>query len=325
VIATAAVAALVVLLVSGGIHGPRLLAAAPGTLSAYPRVGMAIWTCAVGLWTVALLLLGPMLTWIFAGPALPGDVGVTCQRCLAAANPFAHPAWDLGVPSIVLLAVPILLLSALALRAALRHMLGRRRMREYRHALERSSELRTLHRVAVRVTGGELPDVHCVPGLGVVVSEGALAALSEVELATVLAHEQAHLAQRHHLLLAAVGTVRDVLGWIPLVRAAPKALGTYAEMAADDAARRRTSTAALASALLALGRDGAEGWSSSPEPVPAMHAASGDPTWRVRRLARDVPAPVAPVARLGGYLATLALVITAVGLPYLGVAVAGSC
>lgn len=318
----AAAVALVVLLVAGGIYGPQLLGAASATLSRYPRLGMAVWSCAAALWTVALLLVGPVLTWIISGPALPGSLGVACQRCLSAANPFTRPLWDLGVPAVVLLAVPTLMVAALAVRATVRYLLGRYRLREHRHVLERVAERRSLHGTRVWVSPDTSPDVYCLPGVGVVVTGGALSTLSEIELVTVLEHERAHLAQRHHLLIGAVRTLRAVLGWIPLVRAAPQAVVAYAEMAADDAARRRTSTPALASALLSLG-------SCAPPsrvglPAPGLHAAS-DPAWRVRRLALDCATPAAPVLRIGGCLATMAVVIATISVPYLGVVLGPGC
>lgn len=323
-IATATVVALVLLLVLGGVGGARLLAAAPATLSVYPRLGMSLWVLAVTLWVTGLLLLGPMLTWIVAGPALPGGVGLACQRCLDAANPFTHPVWNLGIPSAILLAAPLLLVTAFTLRASVRYLLGRRRLRGFRRAVQRSSERRTLHGIDARVTSETAPDAYSVPGLGVVVSQATLSLLTDAELATVLEHERAHLAQRHHLLLGAVATLRDVLGWVPLVRAAPAAVAAYAEMAADDAARRSGGTTALASALLRLGRVGPVAGSPG-RPAAVLHAASGNPTWRVRRLALDAPPPVAPVARIGGWLATFTVVIVAVALPYIGVLLAGTC
>jgi Zn-dependent protease with chaperone function len=49
--------------------------------------------------------------------------------------------------------------------------------------------------------------LYCVPGRlpTIVVTTGALAVLEPEQLAAVLAHERAHLAGRHHLLLAVTG------------------------------------------------------------------------------------------------------------------------
>ena len=58
----------------------------------------------------------------------------------------------------------------------------------------------------VEVLEHDLPLAYCVPGLGanrVVVSAGALGRLSGDEFHAVLAHERAHLAARHDLVLEA--------------------------------------------------------------------------------------------------------------------------
>lgn len=84
-------------------------------------------------------------------------------------------------------------------------------------------------------------------------STGAVRALEEDELAAVLAHEHAHLRQRHHLVSALVEAIAAYLRWVPLIRAAADALPHYLEIAADDRARREAGTPALVSALVKLG------------------------------------------------------------------------
>ena len=115
------------LLVAGALGGPRVLAAAAPTFTANPRFGMAVWTAAAGLWTLGLLVLGPLLAWGIGGPGLPGAVGTVCRRCLAAANPLTGSPWVTGIPVVVLLAVPALIATALLARAAGRLVRSRRR------------------------------------------------------------------------------------------------------------------------------------------------------------------------------------------------------
>src|SRR5699024_8164481 len=88
---------------------------------------------------------------------------------------------------------------------------------------------------------------------GIVVSTGCLHSLSDQELSAVLAHERAHLRQRHHLWQALMQGMTRFLGGVPLLRGCRDALPHYLEIAADDAARRHAGTPALASALLRLG------------------------------------------------------------------------
>ncbi|MGB3442419.1 MAG: M56 family metallopeptidase, partial [Actinophytocola sp.] len=75
------------------------------------------------------------------------------------------------------------------------------------------------------------------PGV-VVATDGLTAHLGETEVAAVFAHERAHLAGRHHLLVAVVDALRVTLPFVPLFRAAPRAIRDLVELAADVAAVR---------------------------------------------------------------------------------------
>src|SRR5699024_12648432 len=114
--------------------------------------------------------------------------------------------------------------------------------------------------------------------------------LDEQELRAVLAHEAAHLKQRHHLVLALLHGVIVPLRWIPLVAAIADAVPHYLEMAADNAARSEVGTPALASALLKLGEKPkvAEHFQGPAdtlaEAAVTLHAAGAD---RIRQL--DAP------------------------------------
>lgn len=59
------------------------------------------------------------------------------------------------------------------------------------------------------------PAVYCVPGrpATIVLTTGALAVLDEPQLLAVLAHERAHLAGRHHLLVTRWGPAGPATGW----------------------------------------------------------------------------------------------------------------
>lgn len=96
---------------------------------------------------------------------------------------------------------------------------------------------------------------YCVPGRGgrVVFTTAALAALSDKERLAVLAHEQAHLRQRHHLVLAAARALRRAFPRLPLMRTAEMEIAVLVEMVADDASVRRSDPRSVASALQVLG------------------------------------------------------------------------
>lgn len=320
--------ALLVLLVAGATGGPRVLGGPTPTFSARPRLGIAIWTVSAAVWTLAFLALGPLLTWIFAGPGLPGRVGAVCQRCLAAANPFSaqSPIWTTDVPVLAMLLVPLSLGAWLITSATVRHVRSREHLRTHLRALTAVAEQRRLHGTQVWVVPTPDRAVYSLPmrRARIVISQGALDALSRDELTAVLSHERAHIEQRHHALLWALHSLRGVLGWVPLIAAAAQAVATYAEMAADDDARRASSTRALAGALLAL-----HGPGPSPvlgAPALALHADATGTHWRARRLAA---APTPPsgwgVALTGGYLVAMTAAIALIGTPYATLALAGTC
>jgi Zn-dependent protease with chaperone function len=84
----------------------------------------------------------------------------------------------------------------------------------------------------------------------VVVTAGALATLDDDELAAGLAHEDGHIARRHHLLLAYAECCRAIAAPLPGTRAAVSALRFELERDADEwALRRDHDPSALASAI----------------------------------------------------------------------------
>lgn len=320
--------ALLVLLVAEATVGPRVLGGPTPTFSARPRLGIAIWTASAAVWTLAFLALGPLLTWVFTGPGLPGRVGAICQRCLAAANPFSarSPMWTTDVPVYTMLLVPLSLAAWLITSATVRHVRSREHLRTHLHALAAVAEQRCLQGTQVWVVPTPDRSVYSLPTrrARIVISQGALDALSRDELTAVLSHERAHIKQRHHALLWALHSLKGVLGWVPLIAAAAPAVATYAEMAADDDARRASSTRALAGALLAL-----HGPGPSPvlgAPALALHADATGTRWRARRLAAaPPPASRWGVALTGGYLAAMTAAIALIGTPYATLALTGTC
>jgi Zn-dependent protease with chaperone function len=115
-----------------------------------------------------------------------------------------------------------------------------------------------------------IPVAYCLPARRrpIVVSTGAQARLDAIELAAVLAHERAHLRQRHHLMLALLDLTYTLLPWLPTIRRARVSLPPLLEMAADDVAARRCGPHALSAALVRL--------TILPHPAGAL-AAGGTP------------------------------------------------
>src|SRR5271163_4757395 len=115
------------------------------------------------------------------------------------------------------------------------------------------------------------PAAYCVAGRQptVILTTGAVRALDPGQLDAVLAHERAHLAGRHHRLLALARISREVLPFVPLMRDAEEQVARLVELHADDAATRARDPRLLATAA---------------RPAPALAAGATDSVQRIRRL-----------------------------------------
>jgi Zn-dependent protease with chaperone function len=144
---------------------------------------------------------------------------------------------------------------------------------------------------------------YCLPGLrsAIVISAGTLALLDDHELAAVLAHERAHLRERHDLVLLPFIALLRAFRWAAVARQAHRTVGLLVEMHADDRALRHRPARELATALLRVGASGAPGAPAGALAV-ADPATDGEVAARVIRLLHPAPA-------LGN--AALALIIAA--------------
>jgi Zn-dependent protease with chaperone function len=133
-----------------------------------------------------------------------------------------------------------------------------------------------------------------------VVSVGTLELLGRGELAAVLAHERAHLAGRHHLLIALSRGLAAGFPAVPLFTQGQQEVARLAEMCADDAAARRSGRPTLIAALLAMG-------TGTAGPAAALAATAGAVTARVQRLLE--PPRRGSRARYGLALLTLTLLL----------------
>lgn len=131
---------------------------------------------------------------------------------------------------------------------------------------------------------------YCLPGLrsAIVISAGTLDLLDADELAAVLAHERAHLRERHDLVLLPFLALLRAFRWAGVARQAYRAVGLLVEMHADDRALRQRSPRELATALL---RFGAAGGGSVPSGAlaAARRAEECEVAARVIRLLRPTP------------------------------------
>lgn len=96
-----------------------------------------------------------------------------------------------------------------------------------------------------------IPAAYCLPGRRsrIVVSDAAVQLLSAEQLDAVLEHERAHVAGRHHLVLAAAEAFASVFRWVPLARHTSEQTALLLEMIADDRAVRRHSNTVVATAM----------------------------------------------------------------------------
>jgi Zn-dependent protease with chaperone function len=146
---------------------------------------------------------------------------------------------------------------------------------------------------------------YCLPGLRpeIVISAGTLELLDADELAAVLAHERAHLRERHDLVLLPFSALLRAFSWAGITTRAYRAVGLLLEMHADDAVLRQRPARELATALLRVGAAG-----GGAVPVGAL-AVAGQPVEcevaaRVIRLLRPPPG-------LSGAATALVLVVSA--------------
>ncbi|MBB3674455.1 M56 family metallopeptidase [Modestobacter versicolor] len=144
------------------------------------------------------------------------------------------------------------------------------------------------------------PVAFCIPGVRplLVLSSGMVDELDGAQVEAVVAHERAHLAEHHHLLLLPFVAWRAALPVLPAADRAHDAVRDLVEMRADDVALRSLSgpdpRRTLAAAIVAVAA-GAGGQL----PDGALAVTGGAVAVRVRRLL----APAAPLPAAGRWAA----------------------
>ena len=282
-VAAAAVLSVWLLLVATAL--PAWLAAADWPQRS-PALGLVLWQAlglAAGL--LALTLLGTVAL------APLGHDHLDALRHLGDAGGVTWLAGLLGLAVLLRLLSVLLVSTARTLRA--RH--------DNRVLVDLVASSHLLLRGA-SVVDHDVPLAYCLPGLRprLVLSRGTLDLLSAGELQAVVAHEQAHLAQRHDLVVLPFVALAATFPAVPAVSTAQAEVALLVELMADDRAARLHDRAQLARALWKIGTGGA--------PDGALGLAGEDVLVRARRLL-DPPAPLGLAARAG--VALLALVVAA--------------
>ena len=269
-----------------GLLGSRLLGRAGWTTRA-PLLAIATYLAAAWSVVTAAGLAG--LTLAVHATALGSGLSQLIGACvIRLRDTYATPGGALVA------GLGLALAGAVAARTAVATATHLRAVR--RHAL--------WHAQAVRLTGRPEPALgavlvehahpaaYCVagPDPAVVVTTAARQALDDDQMAAVLAHERAHLAWRHHRLVALARIAQQLLPFLPLMRDGAAQVARLVEMHADDAATVAHDTRTLATALVVLAEKGA----LAPDPaVTGLAAAGADALQRIQRLLR----PAEPLGR----------------------------
>ena len=281
----AALAALAVLL---AWPVPALLARA-GWPRRDPVVALVCWQAiglAGGLSMIGALLVHGLSPW---GHSLPEAVA-----SVVTASPAGSAVRGDHWASLTLAGVLASELVGVLLLSWLRTTRTRRRHRELLELVVRPSA----RLPDTRLLEHPAPVAFCLPGARplLVLSSGMVAELDDAELAAVVAHERAHLRERHHLLLLPFVAWKAALPVLPAAGRAHAAVRELVEMRADDVALtalpgpapRRTLARAIVAAVGGAG--------GVDVPSGALAVTGGVARARVLRLL-EPPAPLPAAAR----------------------------
>ncbi len=276
-----------------------------GTWSARaPRLGIVIWQAL----SVSAVLSAVLAGLTLAIPAAPFGTGLAAllRSCLMALrHSYASPS-GVGVPLAGLVLAGAVSIRSLACVCAGLSLAARDRRR---HADVLALVGRRGDHPGATVLDHATPGAYCLPGRHgqVVLTSAALDTLGKHQLDAVLAHERAHLAGHHHLVLGAAEALHRAFPLVPLFRRSNEEVRRLVEMAADDAAARCQGRRPVAEAMAVL----AEGRA----PSAALAAGGCGALERVRRLLAPAR-PLALRARIAGFCLALGLLVV----PALGAA-----
>ena len=290
--------------------GTRWLARASWPLR-MPRLGIAVWQVLTVTFVASALVAGV----IIAVPCLPGVSWDAVAELRNHYDSVARVAAS-AIAAVVTLAAAGRLIWATASALAI----ARRRRARHDEALALVGRRGPLPGVVL--LDDERPAVYCLPGRRrIVFTTGALHRLDRHQIQAVLAHERAHLAGRHHLVIMLARVLPGAFPGIRFLAVAASQIGCLVEMAADDAAARQAHRLTLAGALLTL--------AEVRIPAAALGAALGPGettgAQRIRRLI-ETPRPASRARRAAGLVLTLvAAPAVALAVPALALSVITDC
>jgi Zn-dependent protease with chaperone function len=205
-----------------------------------------------------LSMIGAMLVY---GLEPVGDNLIAGLRALAGMVLFNAPTTALGFWHLFALSAAALLTAHLVFTLLLTYYKIQRQRRRHRELLALLASP-SAEGTGTVVISHDSPVAYCLPGGArsvTVLSDGLMAALEPAELRAVLSHENAHLNQRHHLLLWAFAAWRQALPWLPTTRLAQESVNSLIEMLADDVALKTESKATLIKAIAIVASGSAGG------------------------------------------------------------------
>ncbi|MBF6096593.1 M56 family metallopeptidase [Nocardia cyriacigeorgica] len=301
------------LLVYGGgvaVVGPAVLRRLTRSGTA-PRLGVLAWVVtvasALAAWMAAavVFVIEHATVWRHSDEAIRACYAVFGMPV----HPYDHPAGRLVTFALAILVA--VAAGALGWRSVRMLLLMRQRTRAHARAVRMVG--RRMPGLPAVVLDAPHPQAYAVPGRPdtIVVTTGALAALTDDQLAAVLAHERAHLSGRHGVLSAALTGVAAMAPRLGVLRHGSAEVGRLLEMCADDAAAREHGREPLLGGLLAIVEAGAR------TPAGALGAASTAVLARAQRLA----APAGAMRRVTTRTALLGVILTTVG----GLVTAAAC
>jgi Zn-dependent protease with chaperone function len=215
-----------------------------------PAIALVLWqTIALsgGMSMIGSLLIYGLIPF---GGSLPGSLGALGANLRAGTLPIGT-----SFTHVLALGAAILLSSHLLLNLLATFVRAERQRRHHHSLIALLSD--PLHgQPGMRVIDHPAPVAYCLPGAGqsaTVLSNGLLRLLDAEQLRAVIAHEQAHLVQQHHLVLLAFKSWHSALPWFPIANRAENAVALLVEMLADDHARRVVDDHTLARAIALTG------------------------------------------------------------------------
>jgi Zn-dependent protease with chaperone function len=290
---------IVALVLSGPV--PAMLARATWPTRA-PRAAIVLWQS---------IALAAVLSAFSAGIAIasrlfvPGPDG---RPTATITSEIAALGWPLWMAYVIVFAVTLVIGARLTYAVVQVAIATRRRRAHHRMVVDLVGKSQGNH---LRILDVAQPLAYCLPGVRsrVVVSEGALNALADNEMAAILTHERAHLRARHDLVLEMFTAVHAAFPRFVRSAHALHAVRLLIELLADDAAVRAAGPTPLARALVAC--------ASGRTPSGALAAGGPTTVLRVRRLSGR---PNSRVLAATAYLAAAAVLVVptvALAVPWL--------